>query len=49
MLYNVDGHEQYVHEPVIVSGMVDMQNQDNWGMADSGLDFFIYFEMLEKE
>ena len=29
MLYNVDGHEQYVHEPVIVLGMVDMQCQEN--------------------
>ena len=29
MLYNVEEHEQDVHEPVIVSGKVDMQVQDN--------------------
>ena len=29
MLYNVEGIKQYVHEPLIVPGMVDMQSQDN--------------------
>ena len=29
MLYNVEGIEQYVHEPVTVLGMADMQSQDN--------------------
>ena len=29
MLYNVEGLEQDVHEPIIVLGMADMQNQDN--------------------
>ena len=38
-LYNVEGLEQDVHEPVIVSGMVDMQSQENLGMADSGFNF----------
>ena len=28
-LYNVEGLEKYVHEPVIVSEMADMQSQDN--------------------
>ena len=27
-LYNVEGLEKYVHEPVIVSGMADMQSKD---------------------
>ena len=38
-LYNVEGLEKYVHEPVIVSGMADMQSKDNWGMADWGFEF----------
>ena len=29
MLYNVEGLEQDVHEPVIVPRMADMQSQDN--------------------
>ena len=29
MMYNVEGLEQDVNEPVIVSGMDDMQSQDN--------------------
>ena len=29
MLYNVEGLEEYVHKPVIVLGMADMQSQDN--------------------
>ena len=29
MMYNVEGPEQDVHEPVIVPGMADMQSQDN--------------------
>ena len=29
MLYNVEGLEQDVHEPVIVPGTADMQSQDN--------------------
>ena len=29
MLYNFEGIEQDVHEPVIVPGMADMQSQDN--------------------
>ena len=29
MLYNVEGLEQDVHEPIIVPGMADMQSQDN--------------------
>ena len=29
MLYNVEGIEQDVHEPVVVPGMADMQSQDN--------------------
>ena len=29
MLYNVEELEQYVHEPVTVQGMADMQSQDN--------------------
>ena len=30
MLYNVEElNEQYVHEPVTVLGMADMQSQDN--------------------
>ena len=37
MLYNVEG--QYVHKPVIVPGMADMQSQDTRGMADSGFNF----------
>ena len=28
-MYNVEGLKQDVHEPVIVSGMTDMQSQDN--------------------
>ena len=28
-LYNVEGLEQDVHEPVILPGMADMQSQDN--------------------
>ena len=28
-LYNVEGLKKYVHEPVIVLGMVDMQSQYN--------------------
>ena len=39
MLYNVEGLEQDLHEPVIVLGMVDMQIQDNLGMADLGFNF----------
>ena len=35
MLYNVEGIEQDVHEPVTVPGMADMQSEDNWGMADT--------------
>jgi len=38
-LYNVEGLEQDVHEPIIVPGMVDMQSQDNWEMVDSGFKF----------
>ena len=29
MLYNVEELEQYVHETVTVSGMANMQSQDN--------------------
>ena len=29
MVYNVEGLKKYVHEPVIVSGMANMQSQDN--------------------
>ena len=29
MMYNVEGLEQDVNEPVIVPGMADMQSQDN--------------------
>ena len=39
MMYNVEGLEQDVHEPVIVPGMADMQSQDNWGMVDLGFKF----------
>ena len=28
-LYNVEGLDHKVHEPVTVPGMADMQNQDN--------------------
>ena len=28
-MYNVEGLDHKVHEPVTVSGMVDMQSQDN--------------------
>ena len=38
-IYNVEELEQDMHEPVIVPGMVDMQSQDNLGMADSGFNF----------
>ena len=39
MVYNVEEIEKYVHEPVTVPGMADMQSQDNWGMASSGFNF----------
>ena len=39
MLYNVEGLEQDVHEPVIVPGMTNMQSQDNRGMAESSFKF----------
>ena len=40
MLYNVEElNKQDVHEPVIVPRMVDMQSQDNWGMAELGSNF----------
>ena len=29
MMYNVEELKQYVHEPVTVPGMADMQSQDN--------------------
>jgi hypothetical protein len=38
-LYDVEGLDHKVHEPVTVPGMADMQSQDNWGMADSGFNF----------
>ena len=38
-LYNVEGLEQYVHEPVTIPGMTDMQSEDNSGMSDSGFNF----------
>ena len=38
-LYNVEGLDHKVHEPVTVLGMADMQIQDNWGMDDSGFNF----------
>ena len=38
-LYNVEGLNHKVHEPVTVLGMADMQSQDNWGMDDSGFNF----------
>ena len=40
MVYNVEEHnEQDVHELVTISGMADMQSQDNWGMVDLGFNF----------
>ena len=40
LLSNVEElNKQYVHEPVIVSGMDDMQSQDNCRMADSSFNF----------
>ena len=38
-LYNVEGLDHNVHKPVTVSGMDDMQSQDNRGMVDSGYKF----------
>ena len=39
-MYNMEErNEQYVPEPVTVSGMAVMQSQDNWGMVDSGFNF----------
>ena len=29
MLYNVEEIKQYVHKPILVPGMADMQSQDN--------------------
>ena len=34
MLYNVEGLDHKVHEPITVPGMADMQSQDKLGMAD---------------
>ena len=45
-LYNVEELNHKVHEPVTVPRMANMQSQDNWGMADSGL---ISFEQEHKE
>ena len=30
-----NSNEQDVHEPIIVSGMANMQRKKNWGMVDS--------------
>ena len=38
-LYDVEGLDHKVHEPVTVPGMANMQSQDNWGMDDSGFNF----------
>ena len=38
-LYNVEGLDHKVHEPVDVSGRADMKSKENRGMADSGLNF----------
>ena len=38
-LYNVEGLDHKVHEPVTIAGMADMQSQDNLGMAESGFKF----------
>ena len=38
-MYNVEGLDHKVHEPVTVPGMANMQSQDNWGMVDSGFNF----------
>ena len=38
-LYNVEGIDHKVHEPVTVPGMADMQSQENLGMANSGFNF----------
>ena len=38
-LYNVEEIGQDVHELVTVSGMSNMQSQDNYGMANSGFKF----------
>ena len=38
-LYNVEGLDHNVHEPVLVPGMADMQSQENLGMAESGFNF----------
>ena len=38
-LYDVEGLDHKVHEPVTVPRMANMQSQDNWGMADSGFNF----------
>ena len=38
-LYNVEGLDHKVHEPVTVLGMADMQSQDNRGMAELGFNF----------
>ena len=39
-LYNVEGLDHKVHEPITIPGMADMQSQDNWGMAKLGFNFF---------
>ena len=38
-LYNVEGLDHKVHEPVTVPGMADMQSQENLGMGDSSFKF----------
>ena len=38
-LYNVEGLDHNVHEPVPVPGMADMEIQENLGMADSSFNF----------
>ena len=38
-LYNMEGLDHKVHEPVSVPGMADMQSQENLGMDDSGFNF----------
>ena len=38
-LYNVEGIDHKVHEPVTIPRMANIQSQDNWGMADSGFNF----------
>ena len=38
-LYNVEGLDHKVHEPVTILGMADMQSQDNRGMDDLGFNF----------